>query len=399
MKLPNLPNIGTGDVKNMLQKLVHGIILSKEVVIAVVVLLGLAGFCWVVWYCMRRGYPRPMWINRALDLNAIMDDVYRDMNNIRNMIQGSAALNDTDFGRKMKIPQTIQLIEDMLYSFEDKDGLIDVRSMRKPAPLRACVSTYTKDRAQPQTDDLKADQAKIGTIFEVYLEYDDIMNRWLDKKIHANALKSFRKYSECGTEYLEGEEAVISAIQRLGPVQAELNEANDAIDALAVSFDDDAAFASMNKTFMVDLCSGIKRLHFYICGEGCYKLKEMYESRRFSTVGYFITLVRPFVDRILVREIWARWLDIFNQAVYNKQEEKFRAWWNYIEVGDIKEKDAYKPEENGGRSMLMAGVWPGLSPAYFLDQFAEMIDDVVINPVEGTGSRPVTGGTDPQYAG
>lgn len=394
---------GWANFTSELHAVIEMLIKSREVIIALIVIGALFLVGRVVWWIWRNGYPRPMWINWTQDMDRILDGIYLDMNRVRSMVKdGLASAGGTPLGERLALPLTMQLLDDMMFPADES---ITTKVKRKPIKRKICGEA---DAKQVRTDELADEQKKIGTYFEVYLEYEQLLNNKLDDYIYTRWLKHWRKYSECGTDYIKGKESVQEAIARVQAVQAELNAADESLNGVSVPFVDDESMKNFNRAFLVDLCVGVRRLHFYICGDGRAQLQAMYESRRFSFTGFLVTLVKPFIDRIIIREIWARWRDCFSKSQIDKNWQEFVAFLDFIMEGDkVKKNKLIAQNEAAGsdpsqppppqnlKPLMLSGVWVGLRPQYFMDGFVDMLDYLIIGPVENSSDQPVNNMSNP----
>jgi hypothetical protein len=331
----------------------------KEFAVALLILAAMGLVVYVCYYLYRKQYPRPFFLFSSVSLGKQMQDIFDEMNVMYDSItkmQGSVPIS---------IPMTIRFIEDNIVTTQPS---FKQSTKKRPAPAKRC-----EDNSAPKKegcdDPVKAasnpvcsaDKVNIPkgeahaatgeTKFEIYLSHDNLLKSKIDKFIFRRVMKHFRKYSECRTDNIAGFEAVEAIVKEVEVVQKELDAAMVALDAFEATFPPDQA------ANLVDYCVSVRKLHFYF-HHGTNQLKEMYDMRRWSLLNFLVVLMRPYVDQIIVKEIYMRWVDAFTWSNINESQKAFDKFWTWIGEGT---RDA-TPYPKG----KLLGTWPGLKIRYML---------------------------------
>lgn len=360
----------------------------RDFAIAAIVLVVLALIVYVCVFFYRKKYPRPIFLFSSVSLNKQMGHVYEDMNllyhridlmssglaaaanDARNAFMRAAHLAEEPSGNlapPVSIPLTIQFIKDNI-ELQDPSKRASIQT--KPAPLAACEDNAIPskcigpdggvDKTKLDDPDCKlantqpkgvAHGATGETKFEIYLSHDNLLKSGADKFIYRRIMKHFRKYSACGTDNNAGFAAVEAVVKEVEAVQQELEQAMGALDAFETEFPPGQAAK------WVDYCVSVRKLHFYF-HHGTNELKGMYDIRRFSLLNFLVVLMRPYVDKILIKEIYMRWVDVFSWSSINEAREAFDKFWYWI--------------GNGG-----GGTWPGLLPSKMLEGIREFMETLI----------------------
>ncbi len=314
----------------------------REVLIAVaiIVLLGIVGY--IIWYSMRVKHPRPFWLNASQDLPAIMARVYQDMDGINENLK-----RHTDV---ISLPVTSQFIDDILsVTVQGQRRVVRPRAMS----LSPCVDVEFKGDRKPPVQ--KQDDDDVRNVFQVYLEYNDIYNSSIDFVVYTTIMKHFKRFSQCGTDNDAGLKSVVTALEYVGKVQDELKGAIEKMDAQQWD---------LKSPDILHLHTGVRRLHFYLVGIGCDQLKQMYQNRMFSITHFLIVLTKPFVDKILVKEVYARFVDMFSLQTINKTWTDYRKFWTWLGFGDDTDPKS---------------TWPGVMPNKALPKISSIIEKAVFS--------------------
>lgn len=341
----------------------------RDFAIAIIVLLILVLIVYVIMYGYRVRYPRPFFLFHSMTLTKTMGDTYNDINLLYHRIEKTSAL-----GPPASLPLTMEFIRQMIEVQEPSKvkGYIGTKAL----PLGSCDGNDVPSECigsdgnvDPNMKDANGKAMPVcgaganipkgtphdgtnETKFEAYLSHDHIMNNKVDRFIFYRILKHFRKYSACGTDNDAGVKAIEDCIKDVEAVKAELEAAMPILDAFEKEFPADQAVT------WVDYCVSVRKLHFYF-HHGSDELKEMYDIRRFSLFNFLVVLMRPYVDKIIIKEIYMRWVDAFSMKSINKSHADFRDWWTWLGEG------------SKGSS------WPGIKPGKMLQAVIRFTENLL----------------------
>ena len=339
----------------------------RDFAIALVVLAVLALIVYLVMFCYRVKYPRPFFLFSSVNLKRSMEDIYKNMNMLY------ARIKDVPTP-PVALPLTIKFIDDIIVT-QDPKSRAPIQT-KPAAPLSPCEDNSTP--AECLGPDGAVDPNKLGdpkcraastqprgvphdgtgeTKFEIYLTFDHILKSKADKFIYRRIMKAFRTYSQCGTDNAAGLTTLEGIIVEVEAVKSELEQAMSALDEFEKEFPADQAAA------WVDFCVSVRKMHFYF-HHGGEQLKEMYDIRRFSLFNFLVVLVRPYVDKLIIKEVYMRWVDVFSWSTINESYKSFEEWWKWLGYG-TGEDDA----------------WPGLMPNRMVPAFIDFSFNKVVNMV------------------
>lgn len=335
----------------------------KEFAVALLILAAMGLVAYVCYYLYRKQYPRPFFLFTSVSLGNEMKEIFDDMNVLYDSIskmQGSVPIS---------IPMTIRFIEDNIVTTQLS---FKQSTKTRPAPAKPC-----KDNNAPSKEGCEdpekagsnpacsSDKIKVPegepheatgeTKFEIYLSHDNLLKSKIDKFVFRRIMKHFRKYSACKTDNNAGFEAVEAIVKEVEVVQKELDAAMVALDAFEATFPADQA------ANLVDYCVAVRKLHFYF-HHGTNQLKEMFDMRRWSLLNFLVVLMRPYVDKIIVKEIYMRWVDAFSWSNITESQKAFDEFWDWIGQGT---RDA------SGKKL---GTWPGIKIKHMLQAVVDFTD-------------------------
>jgi hypothetical protein len=328
-----------------------------QLIIALIMIIALACFAYMIYYMFSVQYIRPFFINAPQNFDTTLSDAYNYFNVAYHTITESKVLDRTPF----KIDRTLKFIEDNII-VQPLDVRDDVKrkyvdTLAQCPPISKiqdlCLSeAYIQKRDAGKLTALETLHPEIKetmvkdprcavpieipmefpvrnrkeTYWEIYLYHDDIFGSKLDNWIYLQ-LEHYRQYSVCGSENQAGYEYVKGVVQTIKDVQFELEMAMDVLKEFEKTpFDPDHA------TEILEVCMCVHRLYFYIV-QKAQMLKDMSDSRRFSLMNFFMTTIRPFTKIILYDEVLSRIKRVFLQNQISKSWTECAAWWKGVGEG------------------------------------------------------------------
>ena len=324
----------------------------REFFVAVIVLVILALLVMLVIYLYRVRYPRPLFLYSSQNIDKVMGGIYKDMNELHHKIGAVSG--------PVSIPLTMQLIKDTI---EVQDPKLGTPVKTKPAVLMACEENAKPgcegggEPGKANMDCRVAENQPTGvahanegeTKLALYFGYVGVFGSRIDNYIYRYIMKHYRKFSACGTDSVVGYQTIEKIIQDVEAVRAELDSSMGALEAF-----ESQVFPADTAVQMVDYCVSVRKVHFYF-HTVAQQLREMYDIRRFSMFNFLVVLMRPYVDKIIVKEIYMRWVDVFSWSTMNESRKSFDELWHWIGHGS-------------------GGIWPGLMPGGMLKAVISFMD-------------------------
>jgi hypothetical protein len=343
-------SIGGGGLMRAIEYLIK----FREVIIALVIIAIVCLVLYIVWYCYRVRHPRGMWINAAQDIEETMNKVYNELDSAQQVIEANPGI--------VSLPKTMEFLKDIIRADIVRGKRVVTAVPIDLATVAPCAPNSYMFKMIPPSQREKEDEGK--SYFHIYAEYYDVMNSSIDKVVYTTFMKHFRKLSSCGRDNTAGLRLVQETLYRVKIVQGELIAAKAGIDG---------QLWPLASTNHIDVHMAVRKLHFYIVGQGCVQLRDMYRNRMFSVLNFLMVLMRPFVDKLLRKEVYARWADTFSTQSLSEARTYFDDFWRWLGYGPgttvyfnewPKERPQFWPDEAPAE-------WPSDWPADWPEDWPE----------------------------